>query len=128
MPPTFISMSFHISWICYAMPHRHSSYLVDDGREEEVEEHGGGTDPAGPPEGVVGVEGDGEGDDDEVGQDRSVRVAHQVDVGRHPLVGVVQPPPLRHVQLVELDAAEVDLVEVEGETPVNRTGCYNIPI
>ena len=96
------------------------SHLVDDSREEEVEEHGGGADPARPPEGVVGVEGDGEGDDDEVGQDVAVGVAHQVDVGRHPLVGIVEPAPLRHVQLVVVDAAEVDLVQVEGQAPVTR--------
>ena len=96
------------------------SHLVYDGGEEKIEEHGGGADPARPPEGVVGVEGDGEGDDDEVGQDVAVGVAHQVDVGRHPLVGVVEAAPLRHVQLVIVDPTEVDLVQVEGQAPIPR--------
>ena len=64
--------------------------LVDDGREEKVEEHGGGADPASPPKSVKRVEGNGEGNDDEVGEDLPIRVAHEVDVGGHPLVGVVQ--------------------------------------
>jgi hypothetical protein len=52
--------------------------------------HRGGSDPACPGERVVGVVGDGEGSDDEVGDDGAEVPAQNVDVRRHPLVRIVQ--------------------------------------
>ena len=52
--------------------------------------HRGRPDPSSPGESVVGVVGDGEGRDDDVGDDGPEVSTQDVDVGRHPLVGVVQ--------------------------------------
>ena len=64
--------------------------LVDDRAQDKEDDHGRGTDPAGSGVGVVGVVGQGEGSQEEVGDDLTVGLAKVVNVRSQALVAIVQ--------------------------------------
>lgn len=77
-------------FLCIQSHNRGHKELVDDGGDEEEEEHARGSDPSGPLGRVPGVVGDGQRRNEEWRDDVAVGGAEQAHVGSHAVVAVVQ--------------------------------------